>query len=122
MTDNTESAGTAWDVTTLCLLETKRSVLKGIAFMTLTRRFIVPLFAAGAAAVSIAVAPAALAESSTTQQACTFTTQSDTECQSPGNVQLNDSPGFIQYGPQYPYWEGDFYGGYSHRGMGGGRR
>lgn len=90
--------------------------------MTMTRRFIAPLFAAGAAAISIAVAPVALADSTTTQQACTFTTQTDTQCQSPGNVQLNDSPGFIQYGPQYPYWEGDFYGGYRHGGMGGGRR
>jgi hypothetical protein len=92
--------------------------------MAMTRRFIAPLFAAGAAAISIAVAPVALADSATTQQVCTYTSQSDTECQSPGNVQLNDSPGYIQYGPQYPYWEGDFYGGhgFSHGGMSGGRR
>jgi hypothetical protein len=90
--------------------------------MRMTRRFTAPLLAVGAAAISIAVAPMALADSTTTQQACTATSQSDTECQSPGNVQLNDSPGFIQYGPQYPFWEGDFGGGFSHRGMGGGHR
>jgi hypothetical protein len=90
--------------------------------MAMARRFTASLIGAGAAAISIAVAPVALADSTTTQQACTFTTQSDTECQSPGNVQLNDSPGFIQYGPQYPFWEGDFDGGFSHRGMGGGHR
>jgi hypothetical protein len=90
--------------------------------MAMTRRFIAPLIAAAAAAISIAVAPMALADSPTTQQACTYTSQSDTECQSPGNVQLNDSPGYIQYGPQYPWWEGDFDGGFSHHGMGGGRR
>jgi hypothetical protein len=91
--------------------------------MGMTRRFIAPLFAAGAAAISIAVAPVALADSTTAQQACIATSQSDTECQSPGNVQLNDSPGFIQYGPQYPFWGGDFDGGFSHGGhMGGGHR
>jgi hypothetical protein len=84
--------------------------------------FIPLLLASGAAAISIAVAPVALADSTSAQQACTFTSQSDTQCQSPGNVQLNDSPGFIQYGPQYPYWEGDFYGGHSRGGMGGGHR
>jgi hypothetical protein len=90
--------------------------------MTITRRFIAPLLAAGAAAISIAVAPVALADSTTTQQVCTYTSQTDTECQSPGNVQLNDSPGYIQYGPQYPFWEGGFDGGYFHGGMGGGHR
>ena len=80
-------------------------------------RFIAPLLAAGAAAVSIAAAPVALAESTTAQQSCTFTTQTDTLCQSPGNVQLNVSPGYMQYGPQYPYWEGDNHGGrFGHEG------
>lgn len=41
-------------------------------------------------------------------------------CQSPGNVQINDSPGPVQYTPQYPYAEGGYCGGYgSHAGGGG---
>jgi hypothetical protein len=91
--------------------------------MTMNRRFIAPLLAAGAAAISIAAAPVALADSTTTQQSCSFTSQTDTQCQSPGNVQINDSPGYMQYGPQYPYWEGGYYGGgFSHGGRGGGHR
>jgi hypothetical protein len=41
----------------------------------------------------------------------------------PGNVQINDSPGPVQYSPQYPYAEGDYiggYGAYGHGGFGGG--
>jgi hypothetical protein len=41
----------------------------------------------------------------------------------PGNVQINDSLGPVQYSPQYLYAEGDYiggYGAYGHGGFGGG--
>ena len=55
-----------------------------------------PLLAAGAAAVMIA-APIASAES-TTQQSCNETV-SGSVCQSPGNVELNDTPGPMNFQP-----------------------
>jgi hypothetical protein len=54
--------------------------------------YIAPLLAAGAAAVAIAAAPIAAAD---TGQSC-----SGTVCQSPGNVEINDSPPPVQF---YPY-------------------
>jgi len=54
--------------------------------------YIAPLLAAGAAAVAIAAAPTAAAANG---QSC-----SGNICQSPGNVQINDSPPPVQY---YPY-------------------
>ena len=68
---------------------------------------IAPLVTVGAA-VFIALAspaPAALADSVPGQQSCTTTTAGD-ECQSPGNVQIDDSPP-VDFTPQYLYWEGD---------------
>lgn len=82
-------------------------------------RYITPLLAATAAVASIAVAPVALASSTTSQQTCAQISGTDTQCQTPGNVQINDSPP-VQFTPQYPYWEGDWYGGYVH-GSGGHR-
>jgi hypothetical protein len=60
--------------------------------------YLAPLFAAGAAAVAIAAAPVAAA-APTTGQSC-GASGSGTICQSPGNVQINDSPPPVQY---YPY-------------------
>jgi hypothetical protein len=54
------------------------------------------LVAAGAGAVAISVAPIAAASST----GCS-TMGADTECQTPGNVQINDSAP-IQYAPEYP--------------------
>jgi hypothetical protein len=54
------------------------------------------LLAAGAGAVAISAAP--IAAASTT--GCS-TIGLDTECQTPGNVQINDSAP-IQYAPEYP--------------------
>jgi hypothetical protein len=55
-----------------------------------------PLLAAGAAAVMIA-APTASAES-TTQQSCNETV-SGSVCESPGNVELNDTPAPMDFQP-----------------------
>jgi len=49
------------------------------------------------AAASIAAAPRVLAE-----QCCTNLGANRTMCQTPGNVQINNSPP-VQYAPQYPY-------------------
>jgi hypothetical protein len=77
-----------------------------------------PLLAAGAAAVMIA-APIASAES-TTQQSCNETV-SGSVCESPGNVELNDTPGPMNF---QPYGEDGWliggFGGYGYHGGGGG--
>jgi hypothetical protein len=71
-------------------------------------RYITPLLVAAGAAAAIAGAPAALADSSTTAQSCNYINGNlDTQCQSPGNTQINDSLPFVPYTPQYPYFEGD---------------
>jgi hypothetical protein len=59
--------------------------------------YIAPLLAAGAAAVAIAAAPTAAAVNG---QTC-----SGNVCQSPGNVQINNSPPPVQY---YPYGDVPF--------------
>ena len=60
--------------------------------MRIKLTYIAPLLAAGAAAVAIAAAPTAAAVNG---QTC-----SGNVCQSPGNVQINDSPPPVQF---YPY-------------------
>src|SRR4051794_6546160 len=91
--------------------------------MQIRLTYITPLLAAGAPAPSIATAPAALAAPAAVanpaqaQENC-IDWGTDSQCQSPGNVQLNDSPPY----PEYPYY-GDYpyygyYGGY-HGGYGG---
>ena len=84
--------------------------------MRIKLSYITPLIVAGAAAAAIAAAPTAFAQS------CDYIGAGQTQCQSPGNVQINDSPGPVQYSPLYPYWEGDYYGhgggfstGHGHR-------
>jgi hypothetical protein len=54
------------------------------------------LVATGVGALAISVAPIAAASST----GCS-TMGADTECQTPGNVQINDSAP-IQYAPEYP--------------------
>jgi len=85
---------------------------------------IAPLFAAGAAALAIAAAPIAAADpgpAPATTQSCTET-GSGSDCQSPGNVQLDDSPPPVNYDPYGG--EGLLIGGYgafgNHGGFGGG--
>ena len=72
--------------------------------MRIRTSYITTLLAAGAAAVAIAVAPMATAAPTPMQQqqSCTAT-GGGTECQSPGNVEIYDSPPPVSFEP---------YGGY----------
>jgi hypothetical protein len=67
----------------------------------MTMRFVPPLVIAAAAALSIIAAPTA--EAAPSQLTCTYLGGSITQCQSPGNAQINDSPP-VQYVPQYRFW------------------
>lgn len=61
-------------------------------------RHISALVAAGAASVAIAAAPTAAAA-----QTCTYVGAQTTQCQSPGNVQINsDQP--VTYPYQFPFY------------------
>jgi hypothetical protein len=99
--------------------------------MRIKLNYLTPLLVAGAAAAAIAAAPTAMAASApnppalvngcTANGICPNTHSHLAGGQAPGNVQLNDGPGFVQTGPQYPYAEGDYFGGpYGHGGFGGG--
>jgi hypothetical protein len=82
--------------------------------------YIAPLFAAGAAAAAIAAAPIAAADPGpgpAIAQSCSGT-DSGTVCQSPGNVELNDSPPPVSYDPYGG--EGFLLGNYGGYGYGGG--
>ena len=67
--------------------------------MTITRGFIASALFAATAAATIAVAPAALAAPT-----CTALSSSSTQCESPGNVQLNATPPIVSYPQQYPFF------------------
>lgn len=92
--------------------------------MSIKLSYIAPLLAAGAAAAAIAAAPIAAADPGAVQQSCTESV-SGSECQSPGNVQINDTPGPMNYDP---YGDdgfllggfGGFGGGFGHGGGFGG--
>ena len=58
-----------------------------------------PLAAIAAAAAVIATAPMAAANSTAPQQSCTSLGGTQTQCQSPGNVQINDAPPQVNYFP-----------------------
>ena len=75
-----------------------------------------PLLAAGATAVAISAAPIASA-ASTTQQSCSDSV-SGSVCESPGNVEINDSPGPMNFDPYGD--EGFLLGGYGAYGFHGG--
>jgi hypothetical protein len=62
--------------------------------MRIKLNYITPLLAAAAAAVAIAAAPTAAAANQCSSVG------PGTECQTPGNVQINDSPPPVQF---YPY-------------------
>ncbi|MHC9292143.1 hypothetical protein ACRCUN_06720 [Mycobacterium sp. LTG2003] len=89
--------------------------------MRISPRHLTPLLAAGVGAIAIAVAPIAAAATTPTCGSI----GPGTECQTPGNVQINDStpPDFE---PQYPAFSLFGYGGnYAHgygagHGFGGG--
>ena len=69
--------------------------------MTIRKSYITTLLATGAAAFAIAAAPTAMA-ASTPLQSCSVT-GTGSECQSPGNVEIYDSPPPVSFEP---------YGGY----------
>jgi hypothetical protein len=71
--------------------------------MAINRRNLSPMLSTVAAAAAIAAAPTAQAD----PPLCTYLSASSTECQTPGNVQINDSPPPVQYAPQYPYFGGN---------------
>lgn len=73
-------------------------------------RHFAPMPATAGAAVAIIAAPTALAADNSSQS-CATVPGVDTVCSSPGTVQINDSAP-VQFGPQYPYWEGGYFGGY----------
>jgi hypothetical protein len=73
--------------------------------MRIGLNYIAPLLAAGAAAVAIAAAPIAAAAPTATgdpaqvQQSCAALGGTQTVCQTPGNVQVNDAPPQVDYFP-----------------------
>jgi hypothetical protein len=79
--------------------------------------YLTPLLAAGAAAVAISAAPIASAASTTQQQSCSDSV-SGSVCESPGNVEINDSPGPMNFEPYGD--EGFLLGGYGAYGFHGG--
>jgi hypothetical protein len=77
--------------------------------MLLKLGYITTLLTAGAAVTAIAAAPPATADPAPVEQSCTYLGVSQTQCQAPGNVQINDNPVYDQDTSQYPYWEGDVF-------------
>jgi hypothetical protein len=73
--------------------------------MRLGLHYIAPLLAAGAAAAAIAAAPIAAAaptapsDPAQVQQSCTNLGGTQSECQAPGNVQINDAPPQVDFFP-----------------------
>lgn len=73
--------------------------------MKLGLNYLAPLLAAGAAAVAVAAAPIAAAattepgDTTQAQQSCANLGGTQTECQTPGNVQVNDAPPQVDYFP-----------------------
>ncbi len=73
--------------------------------MKLGLNYVALLLATGAAAVAIAAAPVAAAAptapgaTSQAQQSCANLGGTQTECQTPGNVQVNDAPPQVDYFP-----------------------
>ena len=73
--------------------------------MRLGLNYIAPLLAAGAAVVAIAAAPIATAapvspgDHSQVQQSCANLGGTQSVCQTPGNVQVNDAPPQVDYFP-----------------------
>ncbi|MBV9513429.1 MAG: hypothetical protein JO280_05200 [Mycobacteriaceae bacterium] len=75
--------------------------------MRMKTPYITVLFAAGAAAAAIASSPMGTADSTTVQPSCISLGASQTQCQTPGNVQIDDNPAYLQGASPYPYWQND---------------
>jgi hypothetical protein len=67
--------------------------------MRIKLTYVTPLLAAGAAAVAILAAPTAAAAPTPLQQTC-IATGAGTTCQSPGNVEITNTPPAVSF---YPY-------------------
>jgi hypothetical protein len=73
--------------------------------MRIGLNYIAPLLTAGAAAVAIAAAPIAAAaptapsDPAQVQQSCASLGGTQTQCQTPGNAQVNDAPPQVDYFP-----------------------
>jgi hypothetical protein len=92
--------------------------------MRIKLNYIAPLLATGAAAVAITVAPIASAASAPTHGACDAGV-SGSICETPGNVEINDSPPAVNYDPYGDDgfllgYGGGFRGGFPGGGFGGG--
>lgn len=87
----------------------------------MTSRFhrFAPAVLAGTAALSIIAAPAAAAAD--THLACVYQSEGNSQCETPGNVQLTATPQDVPYPQQYPFLFGGQVLSY-HHGMGGGHR
>ena len=95
--------------------------------MRINRNHITAILAAGAAAVAIAAAPTASAAPTAGAQSCSAVGNGGTECQSPGNVQIYDSPPPVDIDPYGGYGLalggfGDGFRGGGFHGGGGGHR
>lgn len=75
--------------------------------MQIRLSYITTLLAVGVAATAIAASPTAMADPAAVAQSCIYLGVSETQCQTPGNVQINDNPAYGQGTAQYPYWESD---------------
>ncbi len=89
--------------------------------MKIKLHYIAPFLAAGSVAVAIAAAPIAGAASTPASGACDAGV-SGSICETPGNVEINDSPPGVNYDP---YGDDGFLLGYGggmgfHGGFGGG--
>ena len=85
--------------------------------MGIKLNYIAPLLAAGAAAVAITAAPIAAAASAPAPHGACDAGVSGSICDTPGNVQLNDSPPPVSFDPYGG--EGFLMGGYGdYRGFG----
>jgi uncharacterized membrane protein len=88
--------------------------------MRITLRLVAPMLAAAGAAAAIAAAP--MAAASDNHLACTSTSQGNSQCETPGNVQLSATPPVVSYPQQYPYFYGGFGGPIIVNHGGGGHR
>jgi hypothetical protein len=91
--------------------------IKGANIMRVKLTYLTSLLAVGVAAVAISAAPIASAASAPLQQSCTESA-SGSECESPGNVQLTDTPPPVSYEPYGA--DGFLIGGYGAYGLHGG--
>jgi hypothetical protein len=86
--------------------------------MRIRVKFMTPALVAAAATVAIAAAPTASADPA--QETCTSVSSSSTECQSPGDAEINDSLPYANVLPQFSYFGGQSAGPYGGPGGGAG--